>query len=436
VIEPLAKIAITGADDDWLRRAVETARPELIAPILLVVLRSTSSEPAGDGPLDALAGELATIVGARAEPADVRGVLSACAVPDSDQATREAALIGLAEGLASKGGIVAFVATLADRGQLEPQLDSAFAQAAAAADDESLNEGRRLRKLALLTHARDERSAEACLKLLDSSSAEALRVAAAAALATKSGEKISGPLLAGYSAQLPAVRRAIVDALCVDPGAARQLLEAIRSGQIARAELDTGRENRLRQHRDAGVRELAAIVLKQAVPAERQRVLAEYQASLELAANFDQGKQLFRQHCAVCHKLDDVGVDVAPDISDSRVKTPAQLLTDILNPNQAIDNNYVSYTIATRDGNVHTGIIAAETAGSITLKQQEAKTVSLLRSDVEAIGTSGVSLMPEGFERHLSRQQMADLIGYIKNWRYPAGQAPGKIRSEENAPNR
>ena len=139
------------------------------------------------------------------------------------------------------------------------------------------------------------------------------------------------------------------------------------------------------------------------------------------------GKELFRKHCAVCHHIAGVGVDVAPDISDSRVKTPAQLLTDILNPNQAIDNNYVSYTIVTRDGNVLTGIISAETATSITLRQQENKTLSVLRADIEAIQTSGVSLMPEGFEKHLSKQQMADLIAFIKNWRYLEQPIPGTI---------
>ncbi len=167
-------------------------------------------------------------------------------------------------------------------------------------------------------------------------------------------------------------------------------------------------------------------------PAERSAVLAEYQPALTLKSDPRAGKQSFRKHCAGCHHIGDVGVDVAPDISDSRVKTPAQLLTDILNPNQAIDNNYVSYTIATSDGNVHTGIIAAETAGSITLRQQENKTVSVLRADIEAIRSSGVSLMPEGFEKHFSKQQMADLIGFIKNWRYLEQPIPGTIAPQGN----
>src|SRR5690606_22868767 len=100
------------------------------------------------------------------------------------------------------------------------------------------------------------------------------------------------------------------------------------------------------------------------IPACRRAALADYHNVIQRDADPHAGKNLFRQHCATCHHIGDVGVDVAPDISDSRVKTPEQLLTDILNPNQAIDNNYVSYTVVTADGNVHTGLIAAETASS------------------------------------------------------------------------
>jgi putative heme-binding domain-containing protein len=109
------------------------------------------------------------------------------------------------------------------------------------------------------------------------------------------------------------------------------------------------------------------------------------------------------------------------------VKTAAQLLIDILNPNQAIDNNYVSYVVAMSDGNVHTGLIAAETSSSVTLRQPENKTLTLLRADIDSLRSSGVSLMPEGFEKHLTHQQLADLIGFVKNWRYLDERIPGTL---------
>ena len=205
------------------------------------------------------------------------------------------------------------------------------------------------------------------------------------------------------------------------------LLGAIAEGRVARNEIDAPHEVRLLKHRDEAVRSRAAEVLKPIVPADRQAVLADYRQSLDLKADPLAGRDLFRQHCSTCHKIGELGVNVAPDISDSRVKTPPQLLVDILNPNQAIDNNYQSYTVVTTSGAVHVGIIAAETAASVSLRQAENKTVDILRADIETIRANGVSLMPEGFEKQLSHQQLADVIAFVKNWRYldrPIPQAP------------
>src|SRR5207248_2802541 len=89
---------------------------------------------------------------------------------------------------------------------------------------------------------------------------------------------------------------------------------------------------------------------------------------------------------------------VKPGDLDSLTKTAAALLVDILNPNQAIDNNYINYLITTKSGKSLTGIISAETASSLSLKRAEGQTETVLRADIDEIVSSGVSLMPEGLE--------------------------------------
>ena len=121
---------------------------------------------------------------------------------------------------------------------------------------------------------------------------------------------------------------------------------------------------------------------------------------------------------------------MAPDIADSRSKQPAQLLTHILQPNRVIDSNYISYSVVTNQGKVLTGILTTETSTSVTLRQAEGKEVTLLRSQIETLRSNGVSLMPEGLEKNISHQQMADLISFIKNWRYLDGQTPLSPGSE------
>jgi putative heme-binding domain-containing protein len=97
---------------------------------------------------------------------------------------------------------------------------------------------------------------------------------------------------------------------------------------------------------------------------------------------------------------------------------------DILNPNQAIDSNYINYAVITKNGRSFTGILAAETASSITLKRAENQTDVILRQDIEEIQSTGTSLMPEGLEKNISIEEMADLIHFLKNWRYLDGAVP------------
>jgi putative heme-binding domain-containing protein len=117
-------------------------------------------------------------------------------------------------------------------------------------------------------------------------------------------------------------------------------------------------------------------------------------------------------------------VNVGPDIADTRVKTREQLLSDILNPNGAIDGNYLNYAVSTKGGQVLNGLIAAESASSLTLKRAEGQTDVILRQDIDEIRSTGASLMPEGLEQNVSLDEMSDLLTFLKNWRYVAGGPP------------
>jgi putative heme-binding domain-containing protein len=216
----------------------------------------------------------------------------------------------------------------------------------------------------------------------------------------------------------------VLQALLRDEGRTRRLLAEIAAKHIAPGELDALTVQALTKHKDAAIREEAGRLLASALPADRKKVLDAYQKSLTLKADAKRGRVVFEKHCATCHRIGNLGTDVAPDIADSRTKTPAQLLVDILNPNQAIDNNYISYTALLKSGKAETGVIAAETAVSITLRQPEGKMVQLLRQDIDELRSNGVSLMPEGLEKNIPVAEMADLISFIKNWRYLDGAVP------------
>ncbi len=120
----------------------------------------------------------------------------------------------------------------------------------------------------------------------------------------------------------------------------------------------------------------------------------------------------------MCHRLEGQGFTVGPDLASVGNKTPQAQLVSILDPNRAIEDRFVNYLAITDDGRQYSGVLAAETGESLTLRAQEGKDQVLLRKNIETLQRTGKSLMPEGLERDLSGQDLADVMAYV------AGVAP------------
>ena len=246
-------------------------------------------------------------------------------------------------------------------------------------------------------------------------------------VATFPDQAASEILLVGFERRTPVLRSAIISALLTSESRITKLLDLVESNQISFLEIGQTRLTSLQQVNNPEIQERVKKLIAANAPADRSKVLEEYQAALTHASDPLRGRELFAKNCTQCHKIGDLGVDVAPNISDSRVKTQAQFLVDILDPNRAIDNNYFSYTLVDTSGKVSTGIISSETSSSVTMKQPEGKTITVLRSEIEELKPNGVSLMPVGFEKQLTVAQLADVISFIKNWRYLDGQVPKEV---------
>jgi putative heme-binding domain-containing protein len=263
------------------------------------------------------------------------------------------------------------------------------------------------------------------LQQLDASHGE-LQSTLIGSLAQRANESAQSwnELLAAYDSQSLPIKRALVENSFRRADGPKLLLEQVAAGVIQPAEIDPLRRKQLLESKDAAIKEQAAKLFASLNPANRVQALADYQPVLAMAADAMRGKLVFEKNCSTCHKVGDLGVNVAPDISDSRTKTAAQILADVIQPNRAIDSNYIGYQVLLADGTIATGLLAAETSTSITLKQPGGKVLTLARDEIEQLKASGVSLMPEGLEKNIPQQDMADLLSFIKNWRYLDGKTP------------
>ena len=137
-------------------------------------------------------------------------------------------------------------------------------------------------------------------------------------------------------------------------------------------------------------------------------------AALLLAPALAWPADLYRQHCATCHSLHGEGFPVGPDLTTVKTRGEDLLLIDILDPNRVIAPEYINYTVATRSGQIATGMIAAETSTTLTLRRAQGAEDVILRKDIEEIRGTGQSLMLEGLEKELKPQDVADVIKFLR----------------------
>jgi putative heme-binding domain-containing protein len=154
--------------------------------------------------------------------------------------------------------------------------------------------------------------------------------------------------------------------------------------------------------------------LSAAARSTRQKLAREYLATVSWPGRSMEGRELFQRNCATCHRFKNEGAAVGPDLGTVSDKPEAELATSILDPNAAVDPVFTYTEIRLRNGTEWSGVVASETANSITLRSPGGAEQAFLRPDLEQLIRTDRSLMPEGFEQALTSEELADLIAYLK----------------------
>jgi putative membrane-bound dehydrogenase-like protein len=214
----------------------------------------------------------------------------------------------------------------------------------------------------------------------------------------------------------PATREAVFELLLGRPSRTEALLTALEEGKIQISELSLAQRRRLTEYPDRPVRIRANALLDkggQTVNPDRQQVLVEFADLAHTAGSSGAGKAVFTKQCANCHTYRGEGAAVGPDLTGMSVLGKEELMVHILDPSRDVEGNYHSYTVILSDGRVLNGMLAGESATSIELIDPEANRRQILREDIDQLSRSGKSVMPEGFEKLVSREQFSDLLEYL-----------------------
>lgn len=329
----------------------------------------------------------------------------------ADQNADAAAVVALTIENVSRG--TSETIRKATDGKSHDLLRQAVAQALLAASDRDLPAEKRIAAIPRLRFGTFDEVEGPLTELLTPAEATDVQVAALSTLAAFDSPKVPPAIVARFSTFGPTLKASAADMLCVSNAGALAILDALEARQIAAADLSPAHWKLLTEHRDASLRNRAEKLYSAVRPAERSSVVEEYRASLQLTGDAARGKAVFAKQCASCHKVDGVGHELGPSLAAMKQRGREAILVNVLDPNREVNPQFVSYAVQTTDGRALSGMIAGETATSVTLKRAENATDTILRIDIEQMKSTGQSLMPEGLEKQLDKQALADLIEYL-----------------------
>ncbi len=224
-----------------------------------------------------------------------------------------------------------------------------------------------------------------------------------------------GTLLDRFSQLSPKVRVAVVELWLSRANSSLRMLDAVADGQLPESTLSVTVRQRLLHHPSKAVREVAQSRFGEtAGPTDNSRTIRRYLSKVNpRKAQLEKGEKVFAKSCSACHRLRGLGHAIGPDLSALKNRSPDILLTAIVTPNAAVEDKYQNYNILLDDGVILSGVIASESTTTLDLSMKDGKQMQILRSRIERIQNSGLSMMPDGLHKEISPSDMNHLLAYL-----------------------
>ena len=290
--------------------------------------------------------------------------------------------------------------------------------------DPKTPEADRRKTIALLAERRVESAVPAFLKLLRFEKSEPLRLDLVTALQRFATQTIAHELLDLYPGFTGRLRDTAQAALASRPEWARRLLAAVDEGQLKKEQVAIGNLLAITAYKDAAC---DALIKKHwgrlnKSSEEKQDQIAKVRKLLASGKGDEKaGREIFKQACAACHKLNNEGANIGPDLTGYERDNLDFILPAIVDPSLAIREEYTAFNVTTHDGQSLTGLLVEVAPRAVTMMDLLGNKTALPREQVKDMQASALSLMPEGLLDAMSEQQVRDLFAY-----FTAGARPGK----------
>ena len=404
--------------DVWIRRAFASTHGKQAGQALRDLLADPSfvarAEP---GHADTLE-ELATLTAANG---DVSSIVAALGELESRTGWPHFAVLnGINSGLRKSSlktkSLAALVAKPpAEFGDGAARIRAVLKDAASLALDRSRAEVDRIAALPLVAQQGFDRAIPVIEKLIALDESANIQAAACRSLSRFNREQVGKFFFERWDSLPPTPLREALRLITSNARTGLALMKKMKAGEIPSALMPPMTRWSYGRSRNEEIKKLAHELFGQAA-GNRAQIVNQYRSGFsQHRGDPEKGKAVFaKAACITCHQLGDAGVDVGPSLADVKIKLPEALITDILDPNRAVEERWISWVVDTKDGRTLAGLVQAENAAGVTLRLPGGLTETIPRGEIRKITASGMSLMPEGMEAAITQAEMADLIAFLK----------------------
>jgi putative membrane-bound dehydrogenase-like protein len=157
--------------------------------------------------------------------------------------------------------------------------------------------------------------------------------------------------------------------------------------------------------------------------AQQRAHLEELLGSLE-KGDIRRGQAIFNSQkaaCSTCHAMGYLGGHVGPDLTSiGQIRTERDLLESIVYPSASFVRSYEPYIVRTKSEEDYNGVLRKDSPEEVILATGPTTEVRIGRADIADMRPSTVSVMPAGLEQQLSKQELADLLAFLKATKWGA----------------
>jgi putative heme-binding domain-containing protein len=123
--------------------------------------------------------------------------------------------------------------------------------------------------------------------------------------------------------------------------------------------------------------------------------------------------------CSSCHAIGYLGGNIGPDLTRiGQVRTERDLLEAIIYPSASFVRSYEPMVVVSKSGEVSSGVLRKDSPEELVLATGPNAEIRINRSEVAEMRPGTVSVMPAGLDEQLSRQELADLVAFLRATRW------------------